>query len=415
MFPLSSNSQFAFSLAVTMSLSNGGGANTGEVLRAASQIAPNDFESYSASFRFLADAIHAAGNSTSTPSAKRDAFFRSASYYRAADFYLRSNLSDPRIYDLWDRQLADFDAAIALLPSPGKRFNVTSSAGGFDVPIIVYTPESASPGCQTTRRPTLLVGSGYDGAQEDLYHTLGIAALARGWNFVTYEGPGQPTVRRQQGLGFRPDWWTVVTPVIDFLLARPDVDPAALALVGESFGGILAPRAASREDRLAAVLCIDGLNSMQDVILAELPSQLNAIFTAGNQSVFDELMDEAWRSNETDTTFRWLIGQGLFTFATDSPYQWLTEMGAFNVEDVQANITVPVFVGSGQDDQSTKGQAEIVRDMLGDRAYYHLFKEDVGAGEHCQIGAEGQLAQVAYDWLEGVFAGARTGNGTHIG
>ena len=57
---------------------------------------------------------------------------------------------------------------------------------------------------------------------------------------------------RQRGIPFRPDWEAVITPVVDFALGRPGVDPDRLAIVGRSFGGYLAPRAASAEHRLAA-------------------------------------------------------------------------------------------------------------------------------------------------------------------
>jgi hypothetical protein len=44
---------------------------------------------------------------------------------------------------------------------------------------------------------------------------FGREVLARGYNFVSYEGPGQATVRRQQNIGFIPEWWEAVSPVID--------------------------------------------------------------------------------------------------------------------------------------------------------------------------------------------------------
>lgn len=83
-----------------------------------------------------------------------------------------------------------------------------------------------------------------------MYHALGRSVLERGWKFVTYEGPGQPTVRRQQGLGFRPD----------YLRTLEDVDPARMALQGTSVGGTLAPRVANREHRLA--LCWPSTTSL---------------------------------------------------------------------------------------------------------------------------------------------------------
>ena len=42
----------------------------------------------------------------------------------------------------------------------------------------------------------------------------------------------------------RPDWENVITPVVDYLLTRPDTDPARIVLNGLSLGGYLAPRAA---------------------------------------------------------------------------------------------------------------------------------------------------------------------------
>ncbi|KAK1089603.1 hypothetical protein LTR48_000363 [Friedmanniomyces endolithicus] len=65
------------------------------------------------------------------------------------------------------------------------------------------------------KRPTLTVGNGYDGCQEEMVHVIGFAALERGWSVITYEGPGQPTVCRNQNLGFGTEWEKVVTPVVD--------------------------------------------------------------------------------------------------------------------------------------------------------------------------------------------------------
>lgn len=62
------------------------------------------------------------------------------------------------------------------------------------------------------------------------------------------------------------DWWNVVTPVVDYLAKRPDVDMSRLALTGVSFGGCLAPIAASREHRFSAVFAIDGLPDIRDAI-----------------------------------------------------------------------------------------------------------------------------------------------------
>ena len=55
-----------------------------------------------------------------------------------------------------------------------------------------------------------------------------------------------------------------VTPVIDYLATRSDVDMTKIAKLGVSpFGGSLAPIAASQEHRPSALISIEGLASIQ--------------------------------------------------------------------------------------------------------------------------------------------------------
>ena len=54
--------------------------------------------------------------------------------------------------------------------------------------------------------------------------------MARGYNVLVFDGPGQQSMLFEQGVPFRHDWEHVITPVVDFLLASPDVDPTRIAL-----------------------------------------------------------------------------------------------------------------------------------------------------------------------------------------
>ncbi|MFE5118266.1 alpha/beta hydrolase [Streptomyces sp. NPDC056669] len=69
-----------------------------------------------------------------------------------------------------------------------------------------------------TPRPTVLFHGGYDSALEENYLALAAGALRRGYNVIAFDGPGQGSTVREQGLHFRPDWEAVVTPVVDFAL-----------------------------------------------------------------------------------------------------------------------------------------------------------------------------------------------------
>jgi cephalosporin-C deacetylase-like acetyl esterase len=66
-------------------------------------------------------------------------------------------------------------------------------------------------------------------------------------------------VVREQGLGFRHDWEQVVTPVVNHCGGVAEIEASRLGLMGLSFGGYLAPRAAAFDPRIRAVAAIDGL------------------------------------------------------------------------------------------------------------------------------------------------------------
>jgi Prolyl oligopeptidase family len=406
-FQLSPDPEFSFQLQQTISLANGGGANTGEVLRAANQIVPGDFESYYNAFYTLGSKLHNYAESINIskyPISARDTYFRSSTYLRSSVFFLTGNKSDPRLYTVFDEATADFDKALSLMDIPGIRYNISAPKirPNFTAPIIFFKAKKSN-----SKTPTVIFGSGYDEAQEDGLPAYGQYVLERGWNFVTYEGPGQNTPRRQQNIGFMPNWWDVVTPVVDYVVSRPDVDASRLALVGESFGGILAPRAATHEKRFVGVIAIDGAYNLRDVVLSEFSTQVKALYNSANKTAFDAVLNALRLNTTSPSSARWGVNQGLWSFDTDSPYEWLQIAGNINItQESIKNITSKVFIGSGQNDTSFPGQAPIVAEWFGDKAYFYNFTDDVGAGQHCQIGAEGYLASVSLDWLTDIFANA---------
>src|SRR4029077_5357568 len=98
---------------------------------------------------------------------------------------------------------------------------------------------------RATSRPTVLIPCGYDSTAEAGYCTTAYMALPRGYNVLLWDGPGQGGMLYEQRRPMRPDFETVLSPVIDWLLEQPGVDAGCLSLIGRSFAGYLAPRAAA--------------------------------------------------------------------------------------------------------------------------------------------------------------------------
>ena len=109
------------------------------------------------------------------------------------------------------------------------------------------------------RAPTILFIPGMDGTKE----TSGIgplaeAFIAHGVHVFSMDGPGQgeSTLR---GIHVGVDnYERAVSAALDVLLARPEVDPDRLAVIGRSFGSYWAVRAAAHDSRIKA-LAVDAI------------------------------------------------------------------------------------------------------------------------------------------------------------
>jgi pimeloyl-ACP methyl ester carboxylesterase len=392
---LNNDTNFHFQILNTLGLAIYSGADISPVLNAAQSIAPGNFTSFSDAFYNLACTTKAAAMDAESSYGSidvRDTWFAASTYFRAADFYLHGNWSDPLINELWNEQLFAFDKAIAALPIPGKRLQIPSD--NFTVEAIWYSASR-----ETSLRPTLILGNGYDGSQEDLYHTIVVPALARGWNCITYEGPGQPLVRRRQNLGFVHDWERVVTPVVDYVLESQAsvVDPSRLVLFGFSFGGYLAARAAAFEPRLSAVMLDGGIFDTYESFSSQLPPVGLEVLESGNKTAFDALASSLAEAPDAPTALKWGIEQGLWSFKSSSAYDFMQIIKLYNLKDVIHKISVPVWTADAEFEDFFVNQSMKVKEALGDQATYHQFKG--AAGYHCQVGAFQELNSVMFSWL----------------
>ena len=135
-----------------------------------------------------------------------------------------------------------FDAHVRLLDPPAEAVAIPYEDG--TLPGYLFVPAADG-----QARPTLIINNGSDGPVTGLWPGLGAAALARGYNALVFDGPGQQSMLFERQVPFRPDWEHVITPIVDFLLQRPEVDARGLALYGITQAGYWVPRALAFEHR----------------------------------------------------------------------------------------------------------------------------------------------------------------------
>jgi len=392
------NIQFWYETMRAFGASSYGGSEFGEVLATVARIESGNYDSWyeawnGAAERVMAEA--AAQLSRGHRISARDGFLRAATYYRASEFFLHGNPSDPRIAGAYRKSVDSYQASVRLFDPPIR-------------PVEIPYEHTTLPGYfhsvdrSNRLRPTIILHSGFDGSAQELHVGGARAAVERGYNVLAFDGPGQFGPLHRERLTFRPDWENVVTPAVNFAVKLRGVDTKKIALMGRSLGGELAPRAAAFEKRIAALVANDGLYDYGATSLARVPpEQRPAVAQLLKAEQAPDLDRMIAMSMKASPTANWGITHGMFAMGAATPRAYLAATLAYNLRDgVAEKIACPTLVCEAEDDIFFKGQARELFDHLTCPKTWMHFTRDEGAGAHCQVGAERLAFARICDWLD---------------
>ena len=251
------------------------------------------------------------------------------------------------------------------------------------------------PDATGARRPTLILTNGSDGSLPALVASGAADALARGWNAFLYDGPGQQSMLFQRGVPFRPDWEAVLTPVVDALVARDDVDAAALLGYGVSQAGYWLPRALAFEHRLVAAAADPGVMDVSTSWLGFLPPELVALLRSGDKATFNGCLEQTGGDAATERTFAFRARP----YGTDDPFDVFTEVSRYHLGDVVGRISTPLLITDPQDEQFWPGQSRQLFDALTGEKEILQFTAEQGANWHCEPMGRQLANRQMLDWL----------------
>ncbi|MFL6462047.1 MAG: alpha/beta hydrolase family protein, partial [Nitrososphaeraceae archaeon] len=382
-----------------------------ECLSTAYRIKEGDFESWHKEWLNTAQRVHkyaeeslAAGHKVSAC----QAYLRASNYYRVSEFLLMDP-EDPRIQTTCRNSKECFRKAAELFSPPivvepvEIPYEQTTLPGYFYKIDDHYDDDDSKDSKHPKpRRPTLIAHGGFDSTLEELYTSAAAPALERGYNCLTFEGPGQGGVIRKQKIPFRYDWEKVVTPVVDYALTTrtKEIDPNGIALMGMSMGGYLAARAAAFEHRLSACILNDGVYDGYDGFASGFPKSLLTAIENGDLKVVNMVLDILM---ESDPNTRFNMKHGMWTAGVNTPFELIQKSKNYTIKDIVQNIKCPTLVLEAEKDDSFPGQPKKVYDALTCPKKYILFTEEEGAEEHCQEGALSLSNQRIFDWLDETF------------
>jgi len=385
---------FDFETRVALGHATYGAADAGEVLATIAGIEDGNAESWIAAWCALGDRLAAAA-------AASEAAGRRVS---AASAWIRAAVA----YGTTLNTLAGSEGTEALLPVFRQHRKAWSHYCELQQPAwqLVSIPYEtttlpgwfAAPDDSGKRRPTLILNNGSDGPVSSMLIFGGAGALARGYNVLFFDGPGQQSQLFEHGRFFRPDWEAVITPVVDFLVARSDVDPAAIALYGVSQGGYWVPRAVAYEHRIAAAIADTGVVDVSQSWLRHLPPEMVELIHRGDKERFNAMIAEGV------TTDPKAIAQWNFRarpYGQPDPYSTFAAMIRYRLTPADAaRIKAPLLVTDPEGEQFWPGQAEQLAAMTPTVSTLLRFTAAEGANFHCEPMARRLVDQRMFDWLD---------------
>jgi len=276
-------------------------------------------------------------------------YMRAQGFYRDAIVYQQD--TDKTMLPGYTKSKELFDKAWTLATPPFERVTVTVDGNK----LAGYFRKPGGPA--GTRFPTVIVYQGADSLAENTIMGPG-SYVARGMACLVVDLPGQGAAKRLQHLYMPPDTERLVSPLIDYLETRPDVDASRIGLRGVSLGSYSAPRAATAEKRIKAVWTTAGsFDVLRDLFDYYPPIQDRVRWIVGAKDLAEtrkKLKDYTVEGVAQKIECPMLIGYG----PTD---RIMDPQGAFRLYEAAVNSDRKMFAGAGHahHDEKSGGPREV--------------------------------------------------------
>jgi dienelactone hydrolase len=194
--------------------------------------------------------------------------------------------------------------------------------------------------------------------------------LERGWVVLLVDTPGRGSSIYLKGIKTRPDYEVPGKVCIDYLMARPEVAPDRIALVGISMAGYYAPRVAAFDPRIKALIGWSGCYSILDDLYD---------FCAHLQPTVQRLL-----GGVSDNEARRLLRE-------------------FTMAGIAKNITCPTLITHGAADtlMSVEGAKRLFAEIGTQDKTLKIYDENDTAGRiHCSHDYWAHNVPYMLDWLE---------------
>ena len=387
------DAEMDFQLLRQLGSANYGGASIGETLFCIARMEREDADEWVDKFLNLAnnqelDAISRLHKHHYISSSEQ--FLKAANSYRSVEYFIHSNKPEHKQYGLKSRE-----CFLNYLKLTTYHFQANFIAhNNQQLPYYIISPDK-----EKILRKTILIISGFDGTLEESFISYGIAAIERGYNVICFAGPGQmDSVRFNPQTYFEPNFEVPVTILLDEIERLYKwVDLNKLALMGISFGGYFASRAACYEPRVKALIANSPIINLCSYILGFADNE-GSNFQDFSYNDIPYIPDDVMLPS-----FKEQAANLLLRFGHKLMSETINYLHQFDIVEKLDLINCPTLalIGDGEGGEPLRQFNHFVENIK----HKHLYKftSRDGADTHCQVSNLGFINCVVYDWLDEIF------------
>lgn len=300
-------------------------------------------------------------------------FKRAAVYYMAAE--RQTSHRDPRKIEGYRAALKAFALSMKLEPNQVQFVDVPYEK--WQLPSLYVPPPGIG------RGPCMIAFDGFD-SNKEMSFLSGLTAnlQSRGIGCIHVDHPGIGGAIHDLKLSAIPDIERAATATVDWLVQRPEIDPARIGIIAPSLGGYYAFRSAAFEKRLACAVA-HGARWDNDGSHGRILRNPNAA-----RSIAD------W------------VDHAMWYYGTKTVEETAQAIAAMTLEGgVAERITCPVLVAHGGKDRQVpieQAHKMIERTINSPRRDLKIFDDNDGSVEHCGIDNVSIQFEYMTDWIADV-------------
>ncbi len=348
-----------------------------EALEDIKSIAPrlSDFASYRREFLALAE-----------KTLSQERALHAAYYFRSAEFFMREDdpVKLPTRHKFIELILKKYQ-----IPQ-SEYFKIPYQDGTIKGFLPAYFFSSEKP------KATLVVHGGFDSYVEEFFPIL-LHIRDKGFTVVCFEGPGQGGALCDWQLHQTHEWHKPVKAVLDYF----NLDK--VTLMGISWGGCLAMRAAALEPRISQVIAYDVFLDWMDTTLDKLKPiapLIRLLLNIRAARLFNALLDNIMQKSPL---FDWAMRQAMLILGVSSSYEVFRKSKYYTTRDISSQVEQDILLMAGSEDHiiPLSHFHEQARILTNARSLTtRLFTRGEQAQNHCQIGNLGLAIDFITDWVE---------------